>query len=268
MLLACVLAGAVVLASCGSESGVGPSPDVTRPTVTSVSMPDGELDAGLVDRISVTFSEQMDASTLTPWTVCVSGRAPKGLLDYDATTRTATFTPDTLYAAETWHAFVVGDSLADLAGNPVVPDTTVFSTGAFDPWNGIDDHLEPNDDATSAAPIELGRFLRTLTVGAGRSACDFYSFATGETAAVLARCEVRHAEQGEYLYLGFYDEWGSSVLEDETVVAPGCTASLTCTLPPGTHLISVCRDSSYGYVLYDLMLARIVPADSARALGR
>jgi hypothetical protein len=268
MLSACLLAGVAFLASCGPDSIADPGPDVARPTVVAVSMPDGELDAGLVDRISVTFSEQIDPVTITPWTMCVSGRAPMGLLEYDARTRTATFTPDTLYAAETWHAFVVGDSLADSAGNTVVPDTTIFRTGIFDPWNGIDDHLEPNDDATSAAPLELGRLHRTLTVGAGPSALDFYRFTTGETTGVRAACDIRHAGQDENLRLEFYDEWGSSLLEDEMVVAPGCTVSLTCTLPPGTHLVSVCRDSSYGYVLYDLMLARILPTDSARAPDR
>jgi hypothetical protein len=267
-LLACLLAGTALLVSCGSDSVVDPGPDVARPTVTSVSIPGGETGAGLVDRISVTFSEQVDPATITPWTVCVSGRAPKGLLEYDASTRTATFTPDTLYAAQTWHALVVGDSLADLAGNLVVPDTTIFRTGIFDPWDGIDDHLEPNDEAASAAPIELGQLHRTLTVGAGQSARDFYRFTAGETTAVHAACKIRHAGQGEDLSLGFYDEWGSSLLEDSMVVAPGCTASLTCTLPPGTHLMSVGRDSFYGYVLYDLMLARVVPIDSAPARDR
>lgn len=265
-LLVCLLAGAGVLASCGSESGVGPGPDVTRPTVVAVSMPDGEPDAGLVDRISVIFSEQIDPTTITPWTVCVSGRAPKGLLEYYAPTRTATFTPDTLYASEQWHAFVVGDSLADLAGNLVVPDTTVFRTAAFDPWSSIDDHLEPNDDAASAAPIEFGRLYRTLTVGAGHSAMDFYRFTTRETTAVCVRCDIRHAGANESWTLGFYDESGASFGEDEVGIVPGHTASLTCTVPPGTHLVAVGRDSTYGYVLYEMTVAPIVPTGATLAL--
>ena len=255
VLCAWLVASSALLVSCGTDPETGPSPpDTTRPVVNYVSMSDGEIDAGLVDRIVVTFSEKMDASTITPSTMFVSGRAPKGYIDYDDASRTATFTPDTLYAAETWHMFVVGDSITDLAGNSVVPDTTVFRTASFDVWNHIDDHFEPNDYASLAAPVELDTWHRTLTVGPGHSCRDFYRFSSGETLTVCIRANIRHAEHGEGWVLGFYDDEGSSHMESEMEITPGCSTSLTCTLPPGTHLAGARRDSTYGYVLYDLMV--------------
>ena len=267
VLCAWLAASSALLVSCGTNPETGPSPpDTTRPVVNHVSMPDGAVDAGLVDRIVVTFSEEMDASTITPSTMFVSGRAPKGYISYDDASRTATFTPDTLYAAETWHVFVVGDSVTDLAGNPLVPDTTSFRTAAFDVWDHIDDHFEPNDYASLGAPIELDRWYRTLTVGPGTSSRDFYRFSSGETLTVCMRTDIKHAGHGESWVLGFYDSGGSSHTEGETEIAPGCSTSLTCTLPPGTHLAGVRRDTAYGYVLYDLILG--TPGAGALAPAR
>ncbi|MCK4409874.1 MAG: Ig-like domain-containing protein [Candidatus Eisenbacteria sp.] len=248
-----LVASFALLASCGTDPETGPSPpDTTRPVVNHVSMPDGEEDAGLVDRIVVTFSEKMDASSITPSTMFVSGRAPKGHIGYDEASRTAAFTPDTLYAAETWHVFVVGDSVADLAGNPLVPDTTAFRTGAFD-CEHLADHMEPNNSIAAAAPIELERTYRTLT-GCG-SDTDFYRFTLDHTAKVIPLASYRHAVS-ELCHLFIRRADGGHYSHSYSCVDSGDSLlGRSFTLMPGTYLLeAVSQDGYDDYVVYDIRL--------------
>ena len=258
VLRAWLVASFALLVSCGTNPEAGPSPpDTTRPIVRHVSMSDGEVDAGLVDRIVVTFSEKMDASSITPSTMFVSGRAPKGHIGYDEGSRTATFTPDTLYAAETGHVFVVGDSMTDLAGNPVVPDTTAFRTGAFD-CEHLADHMEPNNSIAAAAPIKLERTYRTLT--GCENDTDFYRFTLDHTAKVIPIAYYRHAVS-ELCFLrirradgGLYSHSYSCVDAGDTLVGRPFT------LMPGTYLLEAVDQDGYdAYVIYDMRLNTASP---------
>ena len=253
-----LVASFALLASCGTDPETGPSPpDTTRPVVNHVSMPDEEEDAGLVDRIVVTFSERMDAASITPSTMFVSGRAPKGHIGYDEASRTATFTPDTLYAAETGHVFVVGDSVTDLAGNPLVPDTTAFRTGAFD-CEHLADHMEPNNSIAAAAPIELERTYRTLT--GCESDTDFYRFTLDHTARVIPFASYRHAVS-EVCFLrirradgGLYSHSYSCVDTGDSLVGRHFT------LMAGDYLLeAISLDGYNDYVVYDMRLNTAPP---------
>ena len=253
-----LVASAALLVSCGTNPETGPSPpDTTRPVVNYVSMSDGYVDAGLVDRIVVTFSEKMDASSITPSTMFVSGRAPKGHIGYDEVSRTATFTPDTLYAAETGHVFVVGDSVTDLAGNPLVPDTTAFRTGAFD-CEHLADHMEPNNSIAAAAPIELERTYRTLT-GCGNDA-DFYRFTLDHTAKVNPLASYRHAVS-ELCFLRIRRADGELYSHSYSCVDTGDSlVGRHFTLMAGTYLLeAVSQDGYDDYVVYDMRLNTAPP---------
>jgi alpha-galactosidase len=85
---------------------------------------------------SATFSEAIDATTLTSTTFTLSpsgGSAVAATVSYDATSRTATLSPSsTLAAATTYTARVKGGStgVADLAGNRLAADATWSFTTA------------------------------------------------------------------------------------------------------------------------------------------
>jgi virginiamycin B lyase len=67
--------------------------DTTPPTVLSTSPADGETVPVSTTAISVTFSEDMDPSTLSPATFILSGNTNiPGSVSYDSSSRTATFT--------------------------------------------------------------------------------------------------------------------------------------------------------------------------------
>lgn len=59
-------------------------------------------------RFSVAFSESLDPSTIGNGSIRVASRDVGGYVEYDAPTKTATFTPDTVYVASAdlelvWH---------------------------------------------------------------------------------------------------------------------------------------------------------------------
>jgi len=178
------LAFCAALVSCSSSSGPDGDGETDGPTVTDVSMEDGATDVGLIQRIDVTFSEAMDASTITNSNIMVQGRDLAGYVEYDEQTYVACFIPDTLYAAETWHDFIITDDVTNDDGDPVEPSTTSFRTGTFDA-DHLDDYFEPNETPAAAAPIEIGKRYHTLSLTGGTDQ-DLFEFTVTETAKVYA----------------------------------------------------------------------------------
>jgi hypothetical protein len=114
-------------------------PDTTLPMVTSVSPPIGTVAVPRNASVTATFSEAMNAATIT--TATFELRDPSGALvpasvGYNATTRTATLVPSALLDAATIYTAVVkGNAIdptaRDLAGNPLVANARwVFTTAA------------------------------------------------------------------------------------------------------------------------------------------
>lgn len=240
----------LTLTSCGSSDDGGPGPDdTTPPGIVSRSMTDGAVDVGLITEIAVTFSEDIDPSTLSASSAYVAGRGPLGHLSYDPDERRLSIVPDTLYAQSVWHEFVLTDSITDLAGNPLTPDTTSFQTGTLDCAH-LTDRLEPNDTFTQAAHVEIGETYRTLSVcGSDR---DIYSFTVTDTAEVSVRTYLKaaapscdwsiHLLRGEgdyYITIGFGTGQGATCTNDYTFL-------------PGTYYAEIYGGSPSPYVLYDL----------------
>src|SRR5205085_3550563 len=74
----------------------GTAPDTTAPTVTSTVPADTAVGVPVNTPISATFSEPMNAATLTAATFTLRGPGAtpvSGIVSYDAPTRVATFTP-------------------------------------------------------------------------------------------------------------------------------------------------------------------------------
>jgi len=250
-LTGCLLIACLAVVSCSSSDG-GPGPgDTTPPDVSQMNITDGETGVSLVQRISVTFSEDMDETTIDSTSVLVRGRAPVGYVEYDDATRTATFTPDTLYAAETWHSFVLGGDIADEAGNQIEPDTTDFETGPMDCAH-LDDYMEPNDVCEEAAEFELDRWYRSITMCPDNDE-DWYVFTVTETTMVTILNRFEHADNKNWAqyFTRSDDEWYTS-----TGFSPesGDSADYShFTFHPGTYYLRTTSQTD-SYILADLKL--------------
>jgi hypothetical protein len=115
----------------------GAAGDLVPPTVTAISPPDGSAGICLTRAVTATFSEPMDASTITGATFGVTdgGVAVPGSVGYDAPTRVATFVPTSpagFAASRAFVATVVSGpaGVKDLAGNALAANRVWgFSTG-------------------------------------------------------------------------------------------------------------------------------------------
>ena len=103
----------------------GATPDNTAPSVTSTA-----TGVAVNGKITATFSEDMNSSTLTAasFTVTGPGGPVSGTVTYQV--RTAVFTPSGGLAANTAYTATVGTGATDLAGNALLAKTWSFTTGA------------------------------------------------------------------------------------------------------------------------------------------
>ena len=124
---------ATILWTCngGDGGGGGGTPDNTAPTVSSTSPAGGADNVSICTVVSVTFSEQMDASTVndTNFTVAVGGVPVAGTVSYSGTT--ATFTPTDPLDLSTTYTATVSTAVTDKAGNALALDYGwTFTTAA------------------------------------------------------------------------------------------------------------------------------------------
>ncbi len=251
LILVCSLSlvSAFLITSCGGSRGV--EPEDTEPPVILARTPwDGARDVGLIERLEVRFSEPLDASTVNDTTLLVSGRAPRGRIDYDPGTKTATFTPDSLYASLVWHAFVVTEDITDEAGNHLAaPDTVLFETGDLDCAH-LTDYLEPNNAVADAASIDRATPYQTLALCEDDE--DVFGFAAGGAPAVRVQAVIRHAEDVD-VTVGFLSQDGSVFADTTSLsVISGTTVSFRREVGPDVRWIRIAATDVATYVLYDL----------------
>ncbi len=111
--------------------------DSTAPTVTTINPADGATAVCLTRVVSATFSEPMNAATITPstFTVTNGGVAVAGSVSYDAASRVASFTTTSAAGFAPSTAFVVtirsgSAGVMDLAGNALATNRVwSFTTG-------------------------------------------------------------------------------------------------------------------------------------------
>jgi hypothetical protein len=159
--------------------------DTLPPTVTTTFPANGSSDVAINDPISATFSESMDASTIstTSFTVEQGTNIVSGAVRYVG--NTATFTPASNLVPETTYRITITTAAKDAAGNPlasnfawtfktaaaeVPPDTTppaVISTIAANAATGV-----PINQKVSATfsktmdPVTINAATFTLLLGA------------------------------------------------------------------------------------------------------
>jgi hypothetical protein len=111
--------------------------DITPPTITLTAPANAAGSVALNSSVNATFSEAMDATTITNLTFTLDAPGPipvLGLVTYDAITKIATFKPSANLAASTTYTATVSIAAKDLAGNPLaagaVPNPWTFTTGS------------------------------------------------------------------------------------------------------------------------------------------
>jgi hypothetical protein len=111
----------------------GVAPDVTAPTVTLTDPLSSASNVARNKAITVTFSEAMDASTITTssFSVKQGTTAVAGSVSY--TNKVATFIPTVILDAALLYTVLVTASVKDVAGNAVAQTTWGFTTSANAP---------------------------------------------------------------------------------------------------------------------------------------
>jgi hypothetical protein len=126
----------VAMAGCGSDdSPTAPAGDTVAPTVSSTNPVNGATGVAI---ITASFSEAMNASTLTTATFTVTGPGATpvaGTVTYNASTNIARFTPTNALAASTAYAATITTGAKDVAGNALASShvwsfTTSATTGS------------------------------------------------------------------------------------------------------------------------------------------
>jgi hypothetical protein len=115
----------------------GAAQDLIAPSVILVNPADLAQDVALDSSVSATFSKAMDPLTISTATFTLQASGPPlapalvGTVSYDASSRTATFTPSVNLAINTQYTATVTTGAADLAGNTLAADKVwSFTTGA------------------------------------------------------------------------------------------------------------------------------------------
>jgi hypothetical protein len=126
----------VAMAGCSDDDDnpVNPGGDTVAPTVSSTNPADGATGVAV---ITASFSEAMNASTITTATFTVSGPGATpvtGTVTYDGSTAIAKFTPTSALALDTDYAATITTGAKDVAGNSLASNhvwsfTTAATTG-------------------------------------------------------------------------------------------------------------------------------------------
>lgn len=125
--------------------------DTTSPTVISTDPANNAQSIGVSAVITATFSEPMNAATIvSPAAIfTVNNGAVAGTVTYDATTRTATFTPSANLSPNTTYSVKITTAAKDLAGNSMAADKTwSFKTVAGDTTPPTVSSTSPVNNAT------------------------------------------------------------------------------------------------------------------------
>lgn len=147
------------------------APDTDYPTMTSTSPANGAAGVNQGTTVTATFSEAMNAATVTTATFELRGPGDAlvpASVTYGAGTRTATLTPAATLAASTAYIATVkggATGVKDLAGNALAADFTwSFTTAAGPscPCSGWSSSTTPtNPSASDPNAVELGVKFRS-----------------------------------------------------------------------------------------------------------
>jgi len=152
--------------------------DNTPPTIVSRSPAPGATNVATNTTIQIGFSEPMDASTITTGTLTLStgGSGVAGVVSFNASTRVATFTPNSALAVNTVYTVTVTTGVRDANGNALAGNDS-YSFTTLDNTPPAIVSRSPAPGATSVATstiVQIGFSKSTWIVGTSfaRSICS------------------------------------------------------------------------------------------------
>jgi hypothetical protein len=155
---------AIARDAAGNESLVAQASvrvaDVIPPFVLAVDPPNGTEGVGPRPTVSVLFSEPIVASSVTPASVALvpeGGAALPAALALSPDGAVLTLVPAAILAPDTPHTLVLSGLLTDLAGNPLAPVQSAFTTGPADATAPRVLSLEPADGAVGVSAVPVVR---------------------------------------------------------------------------------------------------------------
>jgi len=132
--------------------------DTVAPTVVSTSPAADAIDVPVNTVVTATFSEAMDAATITTGSFTIAGVV--GSVSYNAGTYTATFTPTIDFAYETTYTASLSTAITDAAGNPLASTYSwSFTTASVPPGTvvvSIDAPAGPEAGSNFTADVDIG----------------------------------------------------------------------------------------------------------------
>jgi hypothetical protein len=152
----------------------GASTNTTAPLVTSTNPTAGSSGSGTNQKITATFSEALDSTTITPSTFTLTGPGETpiaGTVTYSTTGTTATFTPTSVLTPGTTYNVAITTGVTDLSGNPLASnfvwsfttgDTTDTVAPTVSSTNPVDAALVVGIDASINATFDKAMYPATL----------------------------------------------------------------------------------------------------------
>ncbi len=164
-----VLLCGFLITGCGGGDGGGGTWDAPTPidTVSSTNPVDGATGVPIGNKLTVTFSEEMDPATIntTTFTLKQGTTAIPGTVSYTGVT--GVFTPDSNLAASTLYTATITTGAKNLAGNPLGSDYVwSFTTGA------AADTTAPLVSSTDPSNLETGIALNRSVAATFDEAMD------------------------------------------------------------------------------------------------
>lgn len=126
----------VALASVFSSSFTTEATDLIAPVLTQIDPPEGEDSVFVTTKITMVFSEPIDPNSLTVSTDFQAGSFSlssaqgkvDGTLEFNESKTTVMFTPRRSLLENVPYTVALTSGVTDIAGNPIVPFTSTFTT--------------------------------------------------------------------------------------------------------------------------------------------
>jgi hypothetical protein len=248
--LGIVFLAAACVPGCGDDET---QISITTPVVTSTVPANGATGVNLNATISVTFSEEMQASSLD--SIYVNGRAVSRVV-YDNSQKTATAYLDSLLEPETVCQVKVSSYCMDRRGNNLNGDHTFsFTTGVMDCEN-VEDYFEPDNSIAAATPADFDTDYLLLSSCGGSARFDFFEFTLSQAAQVKATVEILYQDTTRVNWL-----WAYLRADGEDYTSAGTNASgenpisWSHSFKPGTYYLQIGRYYDDPYInVYNLTL--------------
>ncbi len=260
-MVALLLCAAYALVGCGGD-GNGNGVKTSSPTVSATFPANGATGVSLNTSISITFSEDMDETTLD--SIYVSGMTIYRI-EYDGALNKVTAYIDSLLEPETSYEVTVSSYCMDKQGENLAADHTFgFTTGVFG-CDGLDDPFYSNKSIASAGEIVLNRRYKLLPSCGGAANMHYFKFTLDEATKITAYYKVVYADTSRLGWVTYFlraDGQDYAGQGAGPIVADRCEYQFARSFLPGTYYINTGETNYTGHTaVFEFLLATSEPCE-------